>query len=169
MMRRVRVLFVCTANSARSQLGEALLNARGDRRVEAGSAGTHPGQRVNPLALAVLHERGIETTGSKPKSIDAVMAESWDVAITVCDSARESCPVFPGAATVHWGLPDPAAVEGDDVAKLLAFRATADVLARRIDRLLALPLEDLSPRDLVAHLDRIVRAVPATESAPTVD
>jgi arsenate reductase len=70
---------------------------------------------------------------------------------------------------VHWGLPDPAAVEGDDVAKLLAFRATADVLARRIDRLLALRLEDLSPRDLVAHLDRIERAVPATESAPTVD
>jgi protein-tyrosine-phosphatase len=156
MQRRLKVLFVCTANSARSQIAEALVRARSDARIEAGSAGTQPAPRVNPLAVAVLREYGIDATTARPKTIDEVVGAGWDIVITVCDSARESCPIFPGQpALAHWGVADPAAVEGDDATKLKAFREAALVLSRRIDLMLALPMEKLESLALESELRRI--------------
>jgi len=156
MQRRLKLLFVCTANSARSQIAESLVRAKRDPRIEGGSAGTHPASRVNPLALTVLREFGIDAAAARPKTIDDVAEEGWDIVITVCDSARESCPVFPGQpAMAHWGVADPAAVEGDDATKLNAFREAARILNRRIELMLALPLEKLESLALESELRRI--------------
>lgn len=128
MSRRVqplRVLVLCTANSARSQLAEALLAHRFGDQVVAASAGTAPGAGPHPLAVAVLAERGIGWDGKSSKGMEAVPGP-WDLVITVCDGARESCPVMPGMPMLHWSLPDPAP-HGIE-----AFRATADDLERRI-------------------------------------
>jgi arsenate reductase len=149
MYRRapLRVLVLCTGNSARSQVAEALFTSLGGTRVQAASAGTRPAARVNPGAVEVLARHGIAWTGREPQNIDAVLDERWDVVITVCDNAKEACPVFPGAPVlVHWGLPDPAeAPEGD--ARRAAFEATYDELERRIRAALELPLESMEPAD----------------------
>jgi protein-tyrosine-phosphatase len=151
--RPLRILFLCTANSARSQLAEALLSDRADARVQASSAGTRPGECVHPLAIEELRARGIETGGLHPKSIEQAVNEMPDVVITVCDSARDECPVFPGAPLqVHWGLPDPAAVTGDDDVRRSAFRATAAVLDDRFSRLLRLRFEQMDRLELAATL-----------------
>jgi protein-tyrosine-phosphatase len=140
----LRVLFLCTQNSARSQIAEAILNGRRDPRVVAGSAGTRPADQVNPYALEYLRGRGYDTSSARPKTIDDVASDRWDLVITVCDSAREECPILPGRpSTAHWGVPDPAAMEGDDDSKRRAFVKTARVLGRRIDLMLSLPLEKL--------------------------
>ncbi|HEX6057675.1 MAG TPA: arsenate reductase ArsC [Gemmatimonadaceae bacterium] len=141
--RRFRVLVLCTGNSARSQIAEALLAARGARRIEAASAGSRPAARVNPFAVEVLRDHGIAWEGRTPKSLDDVAGERFDLVITVCDNARDACPFFPGAhAQAHWGLPDPAE-ETDPEAARRAFRKTYDALSGRVDALLALPLERL--------------------------
>jgi arsenate reductase len=146
--RPFRVLVLCTGNSARSQIAEALLGARGGGRVEATSAGSQPAARVNPYAVEVLHEHGIAWTGRTPRSIDDVAGEHFDLVITVCDNTRDACPYFPGAgAQVHWGLPDPAE-ETEPGAARRAFLASYEALARRVDALLALPLEGLAPAAL---------------------
>ena len=106
----VRVLFLCTQNSARSQMAEALLNERGGGRFEAGSAGTAPAPRVNPYAVQELKRRGIEWQTRRPKALEEVADEPWDIAITVCDHARETCPILPGRVSAHWGVFDPASV-----------------------------------------------------------
>ncbi|MEY3702038.1 MAG: hypothetical protein RI891_1330 [Gemmatimonadota bacterium] len=142
-----RVLVLCTGNSARSQIGEALLQTRGAARaagrVTALSAGSRPAPRVNPYAVATLAAHGIQWDGRTPKSIDDVAGEAFDLVITVCDNAHEACPYFPGArAQVHWGLPDPAE-ETEPAAARHAFAVTFDALSRRVDALLALPLESL--------------------------
>lgn len=140
-----RLLFVCTGNSARSQMAEAILNAKGKGRFEAASAGSHPAARVNPFALATLQEFGIPWSGHPPRSLDGVEHEHWDYVVTVCDRAKESCPIFPGRpALAHWSIPDPAEVEGDDARKRAAFRDAFLDLSRRIDLLLSLPA--LAPR-----------------------
>ena len=127
----LRVLVVCTGNSARSILGEALLRHLGEGRIVARSAGTHP-KGVNPLSLRALAEAGIPADGLESTSVTEYLGEAFDYVITVCDSAREACPVFPGARqTLHWGLPDPAAVEGTDDERLAAFRATLTALEAR--------------------------------------
>ncbi len=132
--RPLGVLFLCTGNSARSQIAEALLATKGRGRFRAGSAGTKPAERVNPGAIAVLREHGIDWSGRRPKTIDEIGDQPWDVVITVCDNAKEACPVFPGhPAFAHWGMPDPAAVE-DDEARAVAFRETYDVLRAKIER-----------------------------------
>ena len=123
--RPMRVLVLCTANSARSQIAEALLQHRLGDQVVAASAGTVPGNGPHPLAIAALAERGIAWQGKRSKSIDEAPGP-WDLVITVCDGARESCPVMPGVPMLHWGLPDPA---GQGIE---AFRATADELEARI-------------------------------------
>lgn len=139
-----RVLVLCTGNSARSQIAEALLAQKGRTRFAVASAGSRPAPRVNPLAIQVLAEAGIDWNGRTPKGIDDLATEPWDFVITVCDRAREACPIFPGTPILaHWGMPDPAEVEGDDVVRLRAFRDTLTVLARRIDLFLALPAEKL--------------------------
>ncbi len=140
----LRVLILCTGNSARSQIAEALLNRKGAGRIVAGSAGSHPAQRVNPLAVKALAEAGIDWRGHAPQGIDAVFKDPWDIVITVCDKAKEACPIFPGRPiTAHWGMPDPAEVVGTDEERLRAFRDALTLLGRRIDLLLALPHESL--------------------------
>ena len=138
-----RVLVLCTGNSARSQIAEALLAARGATRIHAESEGSRPAPRVNPYAVEVLGAHGIAWEGRTPQHIYAVAGEPWDLVITVCDNARDACPYLPGAsAQVHWGLPDPADEVTPDAARR-TFGATYDALAARVDALLALPLETL--------------------------
>ena len=141
----LRVLFLCTHNSARSQMAEALLATKAQRsapgRFEVGSAGSTPGMRVHPLALEALTNYGIEWRG-RPKSVDSVCSQPWDLVITVCDRAKETCPVFPGQpAFAHWGMDDPSDVDGDEEARRRAFREALTYLGRRVDLLLALPVE----------------------------
>ncbi len=121
----------------------------------ASSAGSRPAGRVNPHALEVLREHGIEWAERTPKSLDDIAGERYDLVITVCDNARDACPFFPGAAAqVHWGLPDPAAAENTADAKR-AFRTTYDALSARVDALLALPLESLEGATLAARAEAI--------------
>jgi protein-tyrosine-phosphatase len=153
-----RVLFLCTGNSARSQIAEALLNQEGAGRFEAESAGTEPAARVNPGAVEALEAAGIEWRGHPPRSVDGLERRPWDLVVTVCDDAKESCPIFPaGPVITHWGMPDPAAVEGDAATKRAAFRDTLDVLRRRIGALVSLPLEDLARTTLEARVGEIGR------------
>lgn len=144
----LRVLVLCTANVARSQLAEALLQHRGGDQVIVASAGAVPGRAPHPLAIEVLAERGISWAGKRSKGIDEVAGEAWDLVITVCDAARDACPILPGATMVHWALDDPAAVTGGEEAMRDAFRETADALDRRFTALLGLPLANLSATDL---------------------
>jgi arsenate reductase len=153
------VLVLCTGNSARSQIGEALLAthgaARAAGRVEAASAGSRPAARVNPYAVETLAAHGIAWDGGTPKSIDDIAGMRFDLVITVCDNARDACPYFPGAAAqVHWGLPDPADASTPEAARE-AFRQTYDALRERIDALLREPLEQLSPAEVAARAARI--------------
>ncbi|MEO8636686.1 MAG: arsenate reductase ArsC [Gemmatimonadales bacterium] len=139
-----RVLILCTGNSARSQIAEALLSRKGSARFTVVSAGSKPASRVNPFAVRVLGEAGIPWEGKEPKGLERLDKHGWDFVITVCDRAKEACPIFPGTPILaHWGMPDPAEVEGSEAEKLRAFRETLVVLSRRIDLLLALPLEKL--------------------------
>jgi arsenate reductase len=141
----IRVLFLCTANSARSQMAEAILNAKGQGRIVAASAGSHPAAQVNPLAIATLREFNVPWSEHRPRSVVGLEREPWDHVITVCDRAKDACPVFPGQpAFAHWSIPDPAAVEGDDTTRRAAFRSAFLDLRHRIDLLLALPA--LAPR-----------------------
>jgi protein-tyrosine-phosphatase len=134
--RALRVLFVCTGNSARSQMAEAIMNAKGNGRVRAESAGSQPAARVNPLAIETMQEYHTPWSGRPPRGLDGLERESWDFVITVCDKAKESCPIFPGQPVVaHWGMPDPV--------DRAAFRAAFQLLSRRIDLFLALPFEHL--------------------------
>ncbi|MHA2142917.1 MAG: arsenate reductase ArsC [Candidatus Thorarchaeota archaeon] len=128
-----RVLFLCTGNSARSQMSEALLRLLGDGKFEAYSAGTHPTSEVNPFAIEVLKERGASIEGLFPKTIDYFAGQEFYLAVTVCDNAKQECPTFPGAEKIdHWSLEDPAAFEGTYEEILFTFRETRDEIERRI-------------------------------------
>lgn len=143
-----RVLVLCTGNSARSQIAEALLATHGAGRIAAASAGSRPAARVNPFAIEVLREHGIAWQEHVPKGIDDVAGQQFELVITVCDNARDACPVFPGAAApVHWGLPDPAEERGAVEARR-AFAETCAALEALVNALLALPLEELDPASL---------------------
>lgn len=133
----IRVLFVCTGNSARSLLAEAVLRHRGGPRFVVHSAGTAP-KGVNPLTVRVLEEAGIPTVGLASKALDVYLGQSFDQVITVCDDARQVCPVFPGGAPArHWSLADPAAVEGSEDERLAAFRETLRLIEGRVTDFLA--------------------------------
>jgi protein-tyrosine-phosphatase len=161
----VRILVLCTGNSARSQVAEALLVTRGAGRVEATSAGSHPAARVNPYAVEVLATHGIAWDGHVPRHVDDVASQHFDLVVTVCDNARDACPIFPDATvTVHWGLPDPAD-ETEPAAARRAFARTYDALAWRIDRLLELSLESLTPEALRAAASAIHERAPAPSDA----
>lgn len=138
----IRVLFLCTGNSARSQMAEALLNQKGRGRFHAESAGSRPVARVNPYAIQALADIGIAWSGTSPRGLDGVEREHWDMIVTVCDNAKEACPLFPGRPTlVHWPTDDPAEVQGTEDEKHRAFEAARNALARRIDLLVAVPAE----------------------------
>ena len=147
----LNVLFLCTHNSARSILAEALLNHMGRGKFKAYSAGSSPkdNQKPNPMAIATLEKSGISTEGLSSKSWD-VFAEPtsphMDLVITVCDNAAgEVCPYWPGQpATAHWGYADPSAGEGSDAEKLEAFKQTMHQIRRRLDIFISLPLSGLS-------------------------
>ncbi len=146
--RPFNVLFLCTGNSARSILAEAILNDRGKGRFQAFSAGSHPKGAVHPLALALLERAALPTAGLRSKAWDEFAqpgAPPLDFVFTVCDNAAgEVCPIWPGQPmTAHWGQPDPAAVEGTDVDKVNAFREAFRILGRRIDLFMSLPLATL--------------------------
>jgi arsenate reductase len=129
---KLRVLVVCTGNSARSIMAEVLLRDRGGADLEVHSAGTHP-KGINPLTERVLAEAGLSTAGLRSKSVEEFLGQAFDYVITVCDQAREACPVFPGSAnTLHWGYDDPAAVEGTDEERMHAFRGVFTQMATRI-------------------------------------
>lgn len=130
--RPIRVLFVCTGNSARSQIAEALLGRLGGDDFEVRSAGTEPGG-VNPYTIRALAAAGIDWSAARSKSVTEFIGQPWDYVITVCDRARQTCPVFPGEhASLHWGLDDPAVVEGTDAEKLAAFDKTVMELTVRL-------------------------------------
>ena len=132
----VRILVVCTGNSARSILGEALFRHLGSDRVEVHSAGTHPSV-VNPLAIRALEEAGIPADGLHSKSVNGFLGQRFDYVITVCDDARDACPVFPGVhESMHWSFPDPAKVQGSEEERLAASRTVLTGLGQRIHQFL---------------------------------
>lgn len=154
------VLFVCTGNSARSILAEGLMNALGKGRFVGHSAGSHPKERPHPLALKTLAAHGIPTDGFRSKSWDEFAqpgAPALDFVFTVCDQAAgEACPYWPGQPmTAHWGLPDPAAVQGSAQQQERAFQDTFVALKRRIELMLALPLTSLDSLALQRELQGI--------------
>jgi len=142
---RRQVLFLCTGNSARSILAEALLRRTDPWRFESCSAGSHPKGEVHPLTLRVLKEvYRIDASDARSKSWEELRDHPFDFVITVCDDARESCPVWPGQPiAAHWGVPDPAAVEGPEDKQYAAFREAARVLARRIELFCNIPFEKI--------------------------
>lgn len=161
------VLFLCTGNSARSILAEALLNRDGDGRFRAFSAGSQPKGEPHPMALKVLKEKGFDTTGLRSKSwteFSGPNAPQMDLIITVCDNAAgESCPVWPGKPIgAHWGIEDPAAVEGGQQRE--AFETALRYLKNRISLLLALRPEALEELELKARMAAIGRTEGATSS-----
>jgi arsenate reductase (thioredoxin) len=152
----LRVLFLCTGNSARSQIAEELLNHKGRGRFVAESAGSHPAARVNPHAIEALERHGYVWTGGHPRGTDGLPEEHWDLVITVCDRAREACPIFPGRPVIaHWGMPDPADLVLRALDRRRAFDDTLLLISRRLDLLLALPIEKLSRRALEHRVEAI--------------
>lgn len=155
MSARFRVLFVCTGNSARSQIAHALLTHLGGDRFEAASAGTDPAPRVNPGALAALAEAGIPWRGEPPRSVDGLEHQRWDLVVTVCDDAREACPLFPaGPIKAHWGMADPAAVQ-EPAARRRAFAEVLRLLRAGVAAVIALPVEELPRSELEARIAAI--------------
>lgn len=129
----LRVLIVCSGNSARSQIAEGLLRSFLGGKVEVHSAGTHP-SRVNPLAIEVMKELAIDISGHRSKSVNEFAGQEFDYVITVCDSARETCPVFSGRAQrLHWTFEDPAAVSGSEEERKAVFRRVRDQIAEHLD------------------------------------
>ena len=157
------VLFLCTGNSARSILAEAYLNAAGQGRFTAHSAGSHPGGKVNPFALELLQKNRIDTEGLRSKSWDEFArpgAPALDFVFTVCDNAAgEVCPLWPGQPiSAHWGVRDPAAVEGTDEQKRKAFLRAFGELSTRINLFLSLPIAKLDRLVLKRKLEEIGKA-----------
>ena len=157
------VLFLCTGNSARSVLSEVLLNQRGQGKFRAFSAGSHPAGRVNPFALEFLKANGFPTDGLRSKSWDEFAragSPPIDFIFTVCDNAAgEVCPIWPGKPmTAHWGIPDPAAVEGTDEDKRAAFKEAFRLLERRVSLFLSLPIRSLDKLALSQKLKEIGHA-----------
>lgn len=158
------ILFLCTGNSARSILAEAVTNHFGKGRITAYSAGSFPKGEPHPLALALLREHDIETSGLRSKSWDEFSvpnAPVLDVIVTVCDSAAgEVCPIWPGRpAKVHWGLPDPPAA-GNIEQQRDAFEDVYNTLKKRISEFLSLPIEQLSVEEAQSHLQKIAERTP---------
>jgi len=160
MPRPLNVLFLCTGNSARSIMAEAVLNRLGGGRFRASSAGSRPVGSVHPLTLEVLANAGYPITGLRSKGwveLTAPGVPKFDFVVTVCAAAAlEACPVFPGAAVpAHWDLRDPAAVEGPQEVKRRAFEETLAILARRVQHFMGLPFESVDAKALRLQVEEI--------------
>jgi arsenate reductase (thioredoxin) len=170
MPKPFNVLFLCTGNSARSIIAECLLNRLGQGKFQAFSAGSEPKGRVHPLTLRLLRNSNFDVTGLRSKSWDEFAvpdAPKLDFVFTVCDNAaNEVCPIWPGQPmTAHWGVPDPAAVLGDETEKYLAFADTMRMLNQRIGIFISLPIASLSNISLQRQLDDIGRVGHTAEPA----
>ncbi len=129
----IRVLFLCTHNSARSQMAETFLRRYGGDRFEIHSAGTEPALQVHPLAERVMQQIDLSLAGQSPKHLDVFVDQPWDYVITTCDAANEACPAFPDDThRIHWGFADPSTVEGSDAERERAFRRVRDEIKRRV-------------------------------------
>lgn len=160
--RTYNVLFLCTGNSARSVLAEAILNKLGNGRFRAFSAGSQPKGEVHPLAIKLLEAQAVDPSFARSKAWDEFAedgAPKMDFIFTVCDNAAgEVCPVWPGAPiTAHWGVPDPAAAEGTEAERSLAFAKAWQMLSNRIQPLLSLPLDKIDRLALERQLEEIGR------------
>ena len=159
------VLFLCTGNSARSILAEALLNQWEQGKFHGYSAGSHPTGKVNPLALEILQRHGFPTKGLRSKAWDEFAvpgAPTMDFVFTVCDNAaNEVCPVWPGQPmTAHWGVADPAAVDGSELEKIQAFRDAFRLLEKRIKVFVSVPVQLLDKIKLKKEVDQIGKILP---------
>ena len=162
MQKPYNILVLCTGNSARSILGEALFNTMGAGRFKAYSAGSHPAGRVNPFAIELVAGLGYPVDGLRSKSWDEFAqpdSPEMDFIVTVCDKAAgEMCPLWPGQpVTAHWGFPDPAAVEGTDEVKREAFKQTLRQIRNRVQLFLSLPLETLDRMAIESRMKAIGR------------
>lgn len=160
MTQPTNVLILCTGNSARSVMSEALLNKLGEGRFRAFSAGSMPTGRVNPYAIKLLESKGYDCSAFRSKSWDEFSghdAPKMDIVITVCDNAAgETCPIWPGTpVTVHWGFPDPAAAEGTDETILHAFSVVYSGISRYMEKLVALDMNAVEPKALKKTLQAI--------------
>jgi protein-tyrosine-phosphatase len=126
----IRVLFLCTGNSARSQIAEGLLHHIGGSRFQVYSAGTSPRPQVHPMAVRVMAEEGIDIRRQHPKDLQHFVMQRFDYVITVCDRAKESCPVLPGAEMIHWSFPDPAEAEGEEAQHEAFYRTLVEMKKR---------------------------------------
>jgi arsenate reductase (thioredoxin) len=150
------VLFLCTHNSARSQIAEAVLRHRGGNLYEAASAGSEPAGAVHPLAERVIREIGGDPALHRPKGFEDVLGRDWDLVITVCDQAAEACPTLPTrTVSAHWGIADPSKVQGSEEQRMAAFMEAYGALAKRIELLIALGPEKLDRTALRERLARI--------------
>lgn len=157
----VRVLFLCSGNSARSQIAEALLQKKGGDRFVVASAGANPAREVRPEAIKVLHAHGIDWSERKPKGYDAIVHDQWDLVITLCHRIKEACPsLTTRPVTAHWGVPDPAALD-DSKLRAAAFSNTLNLLSWRIDLMLAIRLDQFESWVLENRLEAI-----ATQTSP---
>jgi len=139
----MRVLILCTGNSARSQMAEGILRHDAGNLYEVFSAGTKP-THLRPEAIAVMQESGIDISGHRSKSVDEFAGQNFDYVITVCDNAKESCPIFPSKMKrIHWSIQDPAAVQGADEERLTAFRRARDELRARLQAFTRSEVENL--------------------------
>jgi protein-tyrosine-phosphatase len=161
----IRVLFLCTGNSARSQIAEALLMKKGGDRFVVASAGTQPAAAVRPEAVAALAPLGVDWSAAKPKGIELVGEGEWDMVITLCDRSRESCANLPSRpVTAHWGIPDPVSADAKS-ARQNAFHDTVSLLSWRIDLMLALRPELLEKLVLEERLRGLSTAYPPSQDA----
>jgi protein-tyrosine-phosphatase len=170
MSQTYNVLFLCTGNSARSILAEAILNREGRGQFRAYSAGSHPKGQVHPMAFETLEEMGFSTDGYRSKDWNEFAAEGapeLNFVFTVCDNAAgEVCPAWPGQPmTAHWGIEDPAAAEGDEEVRRRAFRSAFYALQRRIQLFLALPLDSIDELSLQARLRDIGKTADQPQDA----
>jgi len=161
----LNVLFLCTGNSARSIMGEVVLNRLGRGKFKGYSAGSHPAGAVNPSALQVLQQAHYDTSGLRSKSWDEFAkpgAPKLDFVFTVCDdAAKEVCPIWPGQPmTAHWGLPDPVKAQGSDAERHLAFADALRMMTNRIGIFVSLPFDKLSKLSLQKQLDEIGQSQP---------
>ncbi|MEJ2190048.1 MAG: arsenate reductase ArsC [Acidobacteriota bacterium] len=145
MSRRHRVLVLCTGNSCRSQMAEGFVNAELGESWKARSAGTKPSERVHPLAVEAMAEVGVDISGGRPETVGRYLDQQWDLVVTVCDAAKESCPVFPGPVEkLHISFPDPAEAEGTKEERMRVFRTVRDTIRARL-------LPELERRAPLAH------------------